>query len=237
MHGGSSTPTGTLSLQVIRRNEDALPIEVVEYPTFTTLTKARRFWLPQDGLPQWVNEWRAANMRHLYRGAWRASIARKLGIGHHVGALWLTVIRNDGEVCPLGLASLRVVTTAGGTKVIDFMRANDVATGQAFKYHGLGTGTNAENVADTTLQTELTTQYNPDNTRATGSQTNNGALVYRTVGTNTLDAGATIAEHGILSQAATGGGTLLDRSQFTGVALLSGDSLQSTYDFTFVAGS
>jgi hypothetical protein len=91
-------------------------------------------------------------------------------------------------------------------------------------------------VGDTALQTELTTQYNPDSTRATGSTTEASATVFRTVGTNTFDASAAITEHGILSQAATGGGVLLDRSQFSAVNVANADSLQSTYDLTINTG-
>ncbi len=107
-----------------------------------------------------------------------------------------------------------------------------------FKYHALGTGANAEAVGDTALQTELTTQYNPDSTRATGTTVEGAsANIFRTVGTNTLDAAAAITEHGVLTQAATGGGTLLDRSVFSVVNLGSGDSYQSTYELTIGAGS
>ena len=85
---------------------------------------------------------------------------------------------------------------------------------------------------DTGCQTELTTQYNPDNTRATGSQTNNGANVYRTVGTNTVDAAAAVTEWCLLT-AATGAGTpMWSRVVFSTINLASGDSLQTTYDLT-----
>ena len=236
MHGGTTAPSGELQLQVIRAGEAATPAEIIEYPTYTTMNAMRRFWMPQDGLPEVVNQWRTKNMRNIFRGAWRAAAARKLNIPFHMGTLWLTVITGEGEVIPYGLASTRMVTTAGATKIVDFLRANDVTTGQNFKYHAIGTGVTGEAIGDTALVTELTTQYNPDSTRATGSQTNNGATVYRTVGTNTVDASASVAEHGIMSQAATGGGSLLDRSQFTAVALANGDSLQSTYDFTVTTG-
>jgi hypothetical protein len=100
------------------------------------------------------------------------------------------------------------------------------------KFHGIGTGTTAAAAGDTALQTESTTALNPDSTRATGSLTNNGAQVFRTVGTNTVDATAAITEWGLLSQAATGGGTLFDRQVFSALNLASGDSLQTTYDLT-----
>ena len=48
----------------------------------------------------------------------------------------------------------------------------------------------------------------------------------------TFDATAAIVEHGIFSQAATGGGTLLDRSVFSAINVASGDSIQFTYDLT-----
>lgn len=103
-------------------------------------------------------------------------------------------------------------------------------TVQAFKYHGLGTSSAAIAETDTGCTTELTTQYNPDSTRATGSQTNNGANIYRTVGTNTVDAGVTVAEFCLMS--ASSAGTMWTRILTGSVALSSGDSLQTTYDLT-----
>ena len=59
---------------------------------------------------------------------------------------------------------------------------------------------------------------------------------YTTVGTLTADAAIACTEHGIFSQAATGGGTLFDRSVFAVVNLANGDSLQATYVWTANAG-
>jgi hypothetical protein len=100
------------------------------------------------------------------------------------------------------------------------------------KFHGIGTGATAAAETDTGCQTELTTQYNPDNTRATGSLTEASASVFRTVGTNTVDASVAITEWCLLSQAATGGGTMWSRVVFAAINLASGDSLQTTYDLT-----
>lgn len=100
------------------------------------------------------------------------------------------------------------------------------------KFHGIGTGATAAAEGDTGCQTELTTQYNPDNTRATGSLTEASASVFRTVGTNTVDATAAVTEWCLLSQAATGGGTMWSRVVFSTINLSSGDSLQTTYDLT-----
>jgi hypothetical protein len=79
-----------------------------------------------------------------------------------------------------------------------------------------------------------------DNVRPTGSQTENAANIYRTVATYSPDSGTNprpITEHGLFSQAATGGGVMLDRSVFSAVNLVpSADSLQATYDFTINSG-
>jgi len=104
---------------------------------------------------------------------------------------------------------------------------------EIMKYHGIGTSTTSAGETDTGCLTELTTQYNPDNTRATGSLTEGASTnIFRTVGTNTVDATVAIMEWCLESQAATGGGTMWSRVVFSAVNLSSGDSLQSTYDLT-----
>lgn len=58
------------------------------------------------------------------------------------------------------------------------------------------------------------------------------------MGTLDPDGDVAITEHGIFSQAATGGGTMLDRSLFSVVNLTgsTGDGLQAAYDFTITSG-
>jgi len=193
---------------------------------------------PQRGLPAEVNRWRDANQRHVFRGWRRIAAARALGVPTYYGALWCTVRRGDGEIIPYGLASLRVVTTVGVNYIVDaFQNTTEL---ENMKYHGYGTGSTAEAAGDTALVTELTTQYNPDSTRPTGSTTEGAsANIYRTVATLTPDSGGSIAlrEHGIFS--ASSAGTLLDRSVFAAITLDAslGDSLQTTYDLTFPSGS
>lgn len=144
-----------------------------------------------------------------------------------------------GKVLDFGVVGTRVVTTAGVGFIVDaFQNLTEL---ENMKYHGFGTGGTAEASGDTALVTELTTQYNPDSTRPTGSTTEGAsANIYRTVGTFTPDAGGTIAvtEHGVFSQAATGGGVLLDRTLFSVVNVTANqDSLQATYELTLPAGS
>lgn len=133
-----------------------------------------------------------------------------------------------------GVVGHKVVTDAGVAFIVNaFQNTTEL---ENFKYHGIGTGTTAEAAGDTALVTELTTEYNPNSTRATGTTTNNGANIYRTVGTNTLDGtpGAALREHGVFSAASTG--TLLDRTVYSAITLSSGDGLQSTYDLTCSSG-
>lgn len=138
------------------------------------------------------------------------------GVVEHYGPFRNTVV-NEGET------ALRDCFGGTGTPT-----CTDV---QAFKYHGIGTSAAAIAETDGGCTTELTTQYNPDSTRATGSQTNNGANVYRTVGTNTVDASATIEEFCLMATS-TGAGTMWTRILTGTISLSSGDGLQTTYDLT-----
>jgi len=186
--------------------------------------------------------WRLSNTLRLsfIRGwiSYHAALlfGRLFGFATITSRLMLRVHKADGSWIDYGVVGYRVVTTVG-VNAISTSFQTPASPGNFF-YHGLGTGSTAEAVGDTALVTELTTQYNPDSTRATGTHVAGGsANIYRSVGTNTVDASATVQEHGILTQAATGGGSLLDRTVFAGVALASGDGLQSTYEITFNAGS
>ena len=195
-----------------------------------------RLGLPSFAACAEVNRYRMRNLPHVLRGFFKVWLAALLGVPVFYGRVFARVLRADGSVLDLGLISNRVVTTAGVNFIVDAFQ-NSVEL-EILKYHGVGTGTNAEASGDTALQTESTTALNPDSTRATGSLTEGAsANIYRTVGTVTFDASAAITEHGIFSQAATGGGTLLDRSVFSAINVISGDSIQFTYDLTLTAGS
>lgn len=179
--------------------------------------------------------WRRENWPMLQKQLAKFEIARIAGIQTIAPALYLTKIHANGDEEVLGLASVRVVTTAGVNFLVDAFQGT--VEPELFRFHGIGTGSTAEAIGQTALVTELTTQYTPDNTRATGTLGEGAsANIFRTVGTNTVDAAVSITEHGIFSQAATGGGTLWDRSLFTAIALASADALESTYDATFAAG-
>ncbi len=225
---GSAAPAGTVALTVFRQPGRGV----------------RGFLshgLPRRGLPRDVFVWRLRMLPRLALQAARVAVAcaagRLCGTPVMYGRLSLRLTRADGAVLDLGIASYRVVTTAAVNAIVDaFQNTFEV---ENFKYHAFGTGTNAEAVGDTGLQTELTTQYATDSTRPTGSQTEGGgANVYRTVATLDPDSAVAVTEHAVMSQAATGGGTCLDRSVFSVVNVAaSGDTLAATYDLTIAAGS
>lgn len=146
------------------------------------------------------------------------------------------VRKADGTWIDYGVLSTKFVTDAGVAFLVDAWQ-NSVEL-DVMKYHGVGTGTTAENANQTALITESTTALNPDSTRATGSLGEGAtANIFRSIGTATFDASAAITEHGLFSQAATGGGTLWDRSVFSAINVVSGDAIQFTYEVTFTSGS
>ena len=192
-------------------------------------------------VPRWKLRWHARNwIRHRWREVnfhlllFLLPVIKlfcpALTVVH--GCLRVRVLHADGTVSDYGVVGRHLVTTAGKNAVASAF--NNVMEPETFKFAGYGTGTNAANVADTTLQTELTTQYATDNVRPTGSQANS-TNTYTTIATLAPDSGGTIAvtEWGLFTQAATGGGTLLDRQVFSAVNLVAGsDSLQTTYVLT-----
>jgi hypothetical protein len=247
--GGEIGPTGGLGLVKIGPDGPAEPIRIdspsglvaaqlppIPMPPDPSLRAIIVHGLPQQGLSEVVNRWRRANLRHLRRG-WRILGARAIGAPHVYGALYLRKITGAGEVIDLGLASLRLMTDNGMGFVVDAYQ--NLVELENMKFHGFGTGTNAENATDSALQTEFTTQYATDNTRPTGTTAEASQKVYQTVATFSPDSGGTLAvtEHCVFSQAATGGGVAFDRSVFSAVNLVAGsDSLQATYQATFNSG-
>jgi hypothetical protein len=166
-------------------------------------------------------------------GLWRG-LAHGQGVVA-IGRLYATVVHPDGHIAHHGLISTALVTTAGVNYLRDDFAAGagsaDIST---FKYHEAGTGTNAEAVGDTALQTPCTTVLNPDSTRAVGTQDNGTSKHYKSVGTLTFDGSAAVTEHGLFQAASTG--TLWDRSVFSAINVASGDSIQFTYDLTLSDG-
>ena len=178
-------------------------------------------------------------IRYRLRSWWeeiklRARLVRAVGggfISHTlpapVGRLYATKISGNGKREDLGLLSTKVVTDAGVAFLVDaFQNLTEV---ENFKFHGSGTGATAEAASQTALVTEVAT-------RATGTTTEGAsANIYRSVGTISYTATLAITEHGLFS--ASSAGTMWDRSVFTAINVVNGDSIEFTYDCTFPAGS
>ena len=162
----------------------------------------------------------------VYKGLLQATAIR-CGCGHpeaHVKA-----VCPMGRRVALGTVGRRVVTNAGVAYMAqDFNAATGGADVSNFNYHDSGTGTNAENVTDTALQTAA------GPARVAGTQSNPAGGQYRTVATITYAGTQAITEHGLFSASTVG--TLWDRTVFSAINVNSGDSIQFTYTLTCNAG-
>lgn len=123
------------------------------------------------------------------------------------------------------LKNANLVTNAGKAAVAGLI--NGVVT-DFFDFIAIGTGTTAANAADTTLETEITTNGGQraasTNSRVTTDVTNDtaqGVLTYAFTGS------FAVTESGWLS--ASSGGTLLCRQVFSAINVVNGDSLQVTW--------
>jgi hypothetical protein len=98
------------------------------------------------------------------------------------------------------------------------------------KFVGWGTGTGTAAAADTALATEASeSRVSGTGSTVTGSVTDD---THRVVGTLTAGGAKTITEAGVFD--ASTGGNLYVRSDFSGVPLNAGDSIQFTFDVKFV---
>lgn len=170
--------------------------------------------------------YRLRNWRHRVRG-WKVELSRVMGLVGPISELRAVVTRADGRVEDLGVISRRVITNNGVGFIVDAHQ--NLVELENINFHDCGTGTNAENVADTVLQTPY------GGARAVGVQSEPASNQYRSVGTISFTGTLAITEHGIFS--ASSAGTLFDRSVFTAINVLNGDSIQFTYTVTYTAGS
>ena len=183
--------------------------------------------------PQAPLSWRVSNvLRWEYIKGWLATfvlapIANKFGIMTALGKLEAVLIKADGRKVNYGVLGYRVVTTAFVSFVVDQLQTESSLFGD-FKYHDSGVGTTAENVTDTAMETT------DGESRATGTQTESAATAYRSVGTISYTTTKAITEHGLFNDATTG--TLMDRTVFSAVNVVNGDSIQFTYTLTVSAG-
>jgi hypothetical protein len=230
---GSTQPSGNFRLEVVR----ALPQRSRVPERELSMSEIIHHGFPAKYQPSAVRLWKKANLQHFWGGLRRYCAARVLGLPMAYGRLSFLVIRADGTVEDLLLVGIAELVTTAGVNFIAARLANTTpADISLFNFHAIGTGTTAAAVGDTALQTEITTQYLTNNTRPTGTQSNPSANIYQSTATVTVDASVAATEWGLLTQAATGGGTLLDRKVYTVVNLAASDSLVPTYQLTLPSG-
>lgn len=176
-----------------------------------------------------VRAYRRRNLPDRIRGV-RAEIATHLfprvGLPALVSSLSAVRINPDGTRDDLGIIGRRVITTVGvGAMANAFLGTFTLAN---FNYVDTGTGTNAESIADTTLQTPT------GDPRSAGTQTSPSNGVYRNVSLVTYAGSFAVTEYGLFSASTVG--TLLDRFKFAAINVVSGASIQFTFNLTFTAG-
>lgn len=150
------------------------------------------------------------------------------------GILSAKLVKGDGFVKDLGVIARKKVTDEFAEYMVDQLQAESSDFGD-FKYHISGTGTNAENKTDTQLQTPI------GMAREVGTQTEGAsAEIYRSVATIAYTAPHAITEHAIFNEAyvdAQDNGVLMDRSVFSAINVVNGDSIEFTYELTVTAES
>ena len=154
-------------------------------------------------------------------------IANFFGLMTAYGKLEAMLIRANGEKVRFGVLSYRVVTTAFVDFVTDQLQTETSVFGD-FKYHDSGVGTTDPAITDTDIETT------DGESRATGTQTESAHNVYVSVGTISYTTSKAITEHGLFNAATSV--TLMDRSEFAAINVVSGDSIQFTYSLTIAAG-
>lgn len=161
-----------------------------------------------------------------------AAIGHAFGVLSAYGTLSAKVIKADGTVMDLGPVGMRVVTNAGVAMLVDYWDAGTPAFTN-MNYHDSGTGVGAEAAGDTGLGTAA-----GPTTRATGTKSQPSANVLRSVATISYTTTLAITEHGLFDNATRGSeNAMWDRTVFSAINVVNGDSIQFTYDCTITAGS
>lgn len=147
------------------------------------------------------------------------------GLFNHLAAFGLQIPGLTGGYGQNRLIS-NLVTTAG--KALVAGRINGSGSPAAATYIAVGTGTTAANVADTTLETEISDsgleRANGSVSLVTTDTTNDTAQITNTF---TVTGSKAVTESGVLNAASTG--VLLARQVFSAINVVNGDSLQITW--------
>lgn len=171
-------------------------------------------------IPYWLR-----NLPHRLRGV-KQEIMHLANVGT-LAQLSAVHIDNNGVRTNLGVISRRVVTTAGVAWLASAF-PNTVEP-EILNFHDCGTGNTAESSAQTTLVTPF------GGSRVSGTQSNPGSTnIYRSVATIPFTTTLAIVEHGIFT--ASTSGTMFDRSLFSAINVVNGNSIEFTWELTLPAG-
>jgi hypothetical protein len=190
---------------------------------------------------RWRQELLAWLREHVHPGLPRAYYGLVLGHDLHISTYAELYVQHYHATEPdpftgrigwledVGRVSRGKVTTAFRDFEIDNLIAESATYGD-YKYHEVGTSATAEANTDTALVATSGIA------RATGTQVEASAAVYRSVATVTADATETWQEHGLFNN--TSGATLLDRSLISPtVSVVASDQVTFTYEVTKTAES
>lgn len=184
-------------------------------------------------LPKAPLSWRIRNaLRPSYLVGRAYNQAAKLftgltGIPTLTAELSLILNKRDGTRVDYGVVGYRVVTTAFVNFVVDQLQTETSVFGD-YKFHDSGVGTTAENASDTAMETT------DGESRVTGTQTESSANIYQSVGTISYTSTKAITEHGLFNDVSAG--TLMDRTVFSAVNVVNGESITFTYSLTVSSG-
>jgi len=179
------------------------------------LTWKLRNWLRWGYIKGWLAHWLG----------W--TVSKLFGTCVLLPELRVKLFRGNGTTVDYGVVGYQVVTTAFCEYMVDQL-ISETSTWGDFKYHDAGVGTTNEANGDTGMETT------DGESRATGTQVESTSVGYRSVGTIAYTTTKAITEHGLFNTAAST--TLLDRTVFTAVNVINGDSIEFTYTITVTAG-
>ena len=191
------------------------------------LTLSGKLGTRKGHIPRVNMLWKAQNFRHVWPEMWRHWIAQGLGVPHLYAELRAVLKRADGTMLDYGVIGTRKITTAFCEYMVDQLQA-ETSTWGDFKYHDSGVGTTGEANGDTDIETT------DGEARATGTQTEGTSVQYVSVGTISYTTTKAITEHGLFNTADST--VLMDRTVFSAINVVDGDSIQFTYTLTVTAG-
>jgi len=171
--------------------------------------------------------YRLRNLRNVWPGLWRHELARLLKMNHIMGSLHAVLFREDGSRVNYGLLSTKLVTTVFVNDMVDELIAETTAWGD-YKFHDSGVGVTPAAVGDTDIETT------DGEARVSGTQVENAANIYESVGTIAYTTTKAITEHGLFNIVTAG--IMMDHHVFSAINVDNGDSIEFTYRLTCTAG-